>query len=220
MTCPNRYRSDAPGIQHQGDCRDAEQFRPCVSDLVNHEKCQWRATDGTLAWADNPSYDPPPKQAEEGGLKRLSKSVKKTDGPASIVEINEAKSRALKQQALAKHEGDPSDLPYAEWKELAREIAIQVARVMMFFTPDDVWAAGLSRPPLKANGDERSATCLGGIMTKLAREGMIEKTDRAQNTKQVKSRQHGVTVWRSLIFGKRDPEPVPAGANPGLRNFD
>lgn len=77
------------------------------------------------------------------------------------------------------------------WAELAYAAVRQVAQSQSEFTPDDIWATGLSKPS--------DARALGGVMRRAHRDGLIEKTGRVQPTTQPESHATDVTVWRSLI---------------------
>jgi len=80
----------------------------------------------------------------------------------------------------------------SDWSKLAYAAVRQVAESKPEFTPDDVWATGLQKPS--------DARALGGVMRRAHQDGLIEKTGRAQPTKQAASHATDITIWRSLIF--------------------
>lgn len=80
-----------------------------------------------------------------------------------------------------------------EWKHAARAAVRRVAAEMAEFTTDDVWATDLPMP--------REPRALGPIMNSLAKEGLIEITDRTRTTVRAVAHAGPKRVWRSLIHG-------------------
>jgi hypothetical protein len=99
----------------------------------------------------------------------------------------------LDSPTISKRKGfSMNDLSKDEWKNLAYEKVLEVARINAEFTPDDIWATGLPKP--------QEARALGGVMLRAKNRGIIEKTGRSIRTSQPESHRADVTVWKSLIF--------------------
>ncbi|EOC1268941.1 hypothetical protein ACN5KR_003589 [Cronobacter malonaticus] len=81
-----------------------------------------------------------------------------------------------------------------QWVKAAYETLIKVATSYEEFTPDEIWAAGLEKPP--------EARALGSVMRRAKDEGLIEKTGRVRPTKQPESHGTDVTIWKSNIYGR------------------
>jgi hypothetical protein len=79
-----------------------------------------------------------------------------------------------------------------EWLGDAYRLARKVAETFRFFTTDDVWKAGLSKP------DEPRA--LGPVMRSLERDGIIEATEHFKNTAQKTRNAAPVRLWRSCVY--------------------
>lgn len=79
-----------------------------------------------------------------------------------------------------------------EWAQKAYEVLVKVATCHEEFTPDDIWAAGLEKPP--------EARALGSVTRRAKVEGLIEKTGRVRPTTQPESHGTDVTIWKSNIF--------------------
>jgi hypothetical protein len=77
------------------------------------------------------------------------------------------------------------------WAEEAMSYVRLVASRQERFTTDDLWAAGLSRPP---NG-----RALGGVMLAAARAGLIWRTSDFTISQQPSRNAAPVRVWRSLL---------------------
>lgn len=85
------------------------------------------------------------------------------------------------------HSADP------EWLILASMAIRAVAKRQEFLTSDQVWKELGDRVP-------REPRALGPVMTTAARNGLIRKTDRVQNSERVENHSRPVSIWKSLLF--------------------
>jgi hypothetical protein len=103
----------------------------------------------------------------------------------------EAREQAAKEKALEQVEenADP------DWIKRARLTGARIAAELEELTADDFWEAGLEKP--------REARALGPVLLRLARAGLIEKTERFRRSRQVGCHGMDVRVWKSLVYGGR-----------------
>lgn len=80
------------------------------------------------------------------------------------------------------------------WNDLAYTIGKSVAEAHPYFTSDDLWAAGLPKPP--------EARALGPVLNKLRKDGVIEPGGFRQ-TSQVSRHAAPVRIWRSVVYVPR-----------------
>ena len=102
--------------------------------------------------------------------------------------LNAAKSKRNRDDALKRVSEGTSD----GWAAAAYVAARKVAERCLYFTSDDVWKAGLSKP------DEPRA--LGPIMLSLQRDGIISATSRFKSTAQPSRNYAPVRIWRSCLL--------------------
>jgi hypothetical protein len=101
--------------------------------------------------------------------------------------LNAKVSKRNRDRAIERAERHAGD-----WLGEAYKAARGVAEKFRFFTTDDVWKAGLSKP------DEPRA--LGPVMLSLERDGIIAATDKFKNTAQKTRNAAPVRLWRSCVY--------------------
>lgn len=102
--------------------------------------------------------------------------------------LNAKESRKRRDNALER----VSAHTCAAWQIEAYKAARKVAESFRFFTTDDVWKAGLSKP------DEPRA--LGPVMLSLERDGIIAATEKFKSTAQRTRNCAPVRLWRSCVY--------------------
>jgi len=117
-----------------------------------------------------------------------SKQWRKTDNP----KFNAQKSAAKRDQAMEQVEQSAEE----EWKEVAYDTVIEVARVRQTFTADDVQEK-LDKKPVHTH----ELRALGPVMLRAARDHVIEDSGTFTRTTQVKCHRMPRRIWRSLING-------------------
>lgn len=84
-----------------------------------------------------------------------------------------------------------------EWKSLADDYILRLAKKSLEFTSEDVWRLGLPANPTGAN------SALGARFRAAATEGIICNSGRKLNTLAHGKHGSATTVWSSLICGVR-----------------
>lgn len=110
---------------------------------------------------------------------------KKRRAKRSVLNAKDSKRR--RDRAIERVEANTS----ADWQSEAYKTARKVAEKCLFFTTDDVWKEGLSKP------DEPRA--LGPVMLSLERDGIIAPTSKFKSTAQRTRNCAPVRLWRSCI---------------------
>lgn len=118
-------------------------------------------------------------KAEREFSRKVQKHMK---SPLNAKVSKRNRDRAIER--VERHAGD--------WLGEAYKTARGVAEKFRFFTTDDVWKAGLSKP------DEPRA--LGPVMLSLERDGIIAATDKFKNTAQKTRNAAPVRLWRSCVY--------------------
>lgn len=111
----------------------------------------------------------------------------------------------LRDEAIARVERGAT----AEWKDAAYNAVVAVAKRLHEFTTDDVWA---ELEDQSESARERRA--MGAIITKAARQLVIQKTDRVRESIRPVCHRNPKAVWRSLVF--EHVLPADGGASGGL----
>ncbi len=83
---------------------------------------------------------------------------------------------------------------HAQWMATAKWTLIVIAKTHGEFTTDALWKLGL--PPCP--GTNRA---IGPVMMAAAKAGIIERTNRTEQTSRVTNHARPLTVWRSKIYG-------------------
>jgi hypothetical protein len=99
-----------------------------------------------------------------------------------------ADARAARDEAMQRvdEHADP------DWKDLALDVALRVARENFDFTTDDVWQAlGDNRP--------REPRALGPIMMTLSKRGVIRKTGMMRESTRPEAHMNPKAVWRIVL---------------------
>lgn len=98
----------------------------------------------------------------------------------------EAQAAATEALQRAEAHADP------DWKDKAREIILELARIRVEFTTDEVWgeldAAGL---------ETREPRALGALMREAAANHFIAPTDRYRPSRRVACHGRPIRIWRS-----------------------
>jgi hypothetical protein len=76
------------------------------------------------------------------------------------------------------------------WKNEAIKLVEEIALYAPAFTADDLWLNGLSKP--------REPRALGGVLTRCAANGIIEKS--GQYLPSVRRHATPIPVWKSLVY--------------------
>ena len=88
-----------------------------------------------------------------------------------------------------------------EWRQKAHKVIEQVARKNQYIVSDMVVTA-LEKAGLGLD----NYSPLGGVFTRAAKDGLIQKTDETQQSTRGKSHS-AKTVWVSLVYGQQDLSP-------------
>lgn len=102
--------------------------------------------------------------------------------------IDRVETKAVTDEAIERGYSAIDDA----WKEAAYNAAVSVARQKQFFIGDDIWATGLYKP--------KEARVLGGVMRRVAADGVCRKTGRMVKSDSPKSHSTYTTEWESLIY--------------------
>lgn len=94
---------------------------------------------------------------------------------------------ALKAQSIDKVEDHADD----EWKALARQAVLTVAKQRHEFCTDDIWRELGVKPA--------EPRAMGAVMRHAARSGLCEKTNRVTDSAIPSCHRRPVAVWRSLL---------------------
>lgn len=94
--------------------------------------------------------------------------------------------KAVGQKSVLENAGE-------EWREKAREVALDVARRNPVFTADDIRVEAQAR----GIGEPRSPNAWGSLISHLGREGCIRKTGNYRPSRIVKSHARMLAVWQT-----------------------
>lgn len=82
---------------------------------------------------------------------------------------------------------------HADWVRHADWILQLVAIRQQFLSVNDIWAEGLPR-------DDRHSKALGSVFMVARTAGLIQKTDRTEQSKIPAHHARDVRIWRSLLY--------------------
>ena len=88
-----------------------------------------------------------------------------------------------------------------EWRQAAHKVVEQIARKNQYVVSDMVVTA-LEKAGLGLD----NYSPLGGVFTRAAKDGFIQKTDETQHSTRGKSHS-AKTIWASLIYDQKDLSP-------------
>src|SRR3990167_2215984 len=79
------------------------------------------------------------------------------------------------------------------WSFHALRVVERIARARERFTPDDIWEAGLDKPP--------EPRALGPVMIRAVKDGICERLDEWMPSQIPTQHKTPIRVYRSLLFG-------------------